>query len=120
MDKVLQMLAIHNQPPPPAMNEKTMTTEPTNVVWLSFGLPLGYTPPGYVPFANGVSFVLPPVNNTENQVGATLVQSVNVPSQEVPEDLKDAYQGPEFVPGEPRFDFAIPHPGGSKTKIQGY
>jgi hypothetical protein len=66
MDRVLEILANQNQPPPSAVNEETVTTEPTNMVWPLFGLPLGYTPPGYVPLADGVSFVPPPVNTTEN------------------------------------------------------
>ncbi|KAK2449436.1 hypothetical protein QL285_008633 [Trifolium repens] len=118
MDQVLEMLANRNQPSPPVMNEETATTEPANVVWPTFGLPPGYTPPGYVPLANGVPFVSPPVNNTENQTGATLVQPRLVPSQGIQEDPKEAYLGPEIQSGEPKLDFAIPQLEEAKIKFK--
>ncbi|KAK2396599.1 hypothetical protein QL285_058245 [Trifolium repens] len=108
MDRVLEMLANRNQPSPPIVNEETAITEPANVVWPAFGLPPGYTPPGYVPLADEFAFVPPPVNNTENQAGATLVQPEPVPSQEVQEDPRNAYLGPEIQSGEPKLDFSIP------------
>jgi hypothetical protein len=117
MDQVLEKLANRNQPPP-FVNEETPTTEPANMVWPAFGLLPGYTPPGYVPLADGVPFVPPPANNTENQAGATLVQSGHVPSQEVQGDPRDAYLGPEIHSGEPKFDFAIPQLEEAKQKFK--
>ncbi|KAK2442930.1 hypothetical protein QL285_014077 [Trifolium repens] len=118
MDQVLEMLANRNQPSPPVVNEETVTTEPANVVWPTFGLPPGYTPPGYVPLADGVPFVPPPVNSTENQTGATLVQPRLVPSQGIQEDPKEAYLGPEIQSGEPKLDFAIPQLEEAKMKFK--
>ncbi|KAK2400686.1 hypothetical protein QL285_050362 [Trifolium repens] len=115
MDQVLEMLANRNQPSPPVVNEETATTEPANVVWPTFGLPPGYTPPGYVPLADGFPFVPPPANSTENQTAATLVQPRLVPSQE---DPKEAYIGPEIQSGEPRLDFAIPQLEEAKMKFK--
>ncbi|KAK2422365.1 hypothetical protein QL285_032905 [Trifolium repens] len=117
MDQVLEMLANRSRPPP-LVNEETATTEPANVVWPTFGLPPGYTPPGYVPLADGFAFVPPPVNNTENQAGATLVQLEPVPSQEVQEDPRNAYLGPEIQSGEPKSDFAVPQLEEAKMKFK--
>ncbi|KAK2410447.1 hypothetical protein QL285_045810 [Trifolium repens] len=118
MDRVLELLAAQNQPPTPAVNVKAVTTEPASVVWPAFGLPPGYTPPGYVPLADGVPFVPPPVNSTENQTGATLVQPRLVPSQEIQEDPKEAYLGPEIQSGEPKLDFAFPQLEEAKMKFK--
>ncbi|KAK2416027.1 hypothetical protein QL285_038459 [Trifolium repens] len=117
MDQALEMLANRNQPPPLVI-EETTTNEPANVVWPTFGLPPGYTPPGYVPLADGVPFVPPPVNNTENQTGAILVQPRLVPSQEIQEDPKEAYLGPEMQSGEPKLDFAFPQLEEAKMKFK--
>jgi hypothetical protein len=117
MDQVLEMLANRSRPPP-LVNEETAITEPANVVWPTFGLPPGYTPPGYVPLADGFAFVPTPVNNTENQAGATLVQPEPVPSQEVQEDPRNAYLGPEIQSGEPKPDFAFPQLEEAKMKFK--
>ncbi|KAK2356739.1 hypothetical protein QL285_094067 [Trifolium repens] len=118
MDKVLELLAAQNQPPPPAVSVEAVTTESTGVVWSAFGLPPRYTPPGYVPLADGATSVPPPVNNVHNQTGATLVQPGPVPSQEVQEDPKEAYLGPEIQSGEPTFDFAFPQLEEAKMKFK--
>ncbi|KAK2437900.1 hypothetical protein QL285_022735 [Trifolium repens] len=117
MDQVLEMLANRSRPPP-LVNEETATTEPANVAWPTFGLPPGYTPPGYVPLADGVAFVPPLVNNTENQAGTTLVQPEPVPSQEVQEDPRNAYLGPEIQSGELKPDFAFPQLEEAKMKFK--
>ncbi|KAK2422686.1 hypothetical protein QL285_033199 [Trifolium repens] len=118
MDQVLEILLNRNQPSPPVVTEETTTNEPANVVWPAFGLPPGYTPPGYVPLADGVPFVPPPVNNTENQTGAILIQPRLVPSQEIQEDPKEAYLGPEMQSGEPKLDFAFPQLEEAKMKFK--
>ncbi|KAK2389663.1 hypothetical protein QL285_063239 [Trifolium repens] len=118
MDQVLEMLANRNQPPPPLVIEDTATTEPANMVWPAFGLPPGHTPPGYVPLAGRGTFVPPPVNSAENQTGAILVQPRLVPSQEIQEDPKEAYLGPEIQSGEPKFDFDIPQLEEAKMKFK--
>jgi hypothetical protein len=109
MDKVLELLAAHNQPPPPAVNVEAPTTEPTSVVWPAFGLPPGYTPPGYVPLADEATFVPPQANNAENQAETT---------QQVQEDPRDAYQGPEMQSGGPKLGFAIPQLEEAKMKFK--
>jgi hypothetical protein len=118
MDRVLEMLANRNQPPPPVVNVEAPTTEPASMVWPAFGLPPGYTPPGYVPLADGGTFVPPPVNNAENHTGVTLVQPRPVPSQEVQEDPRDAYLGPEIQSGGPKIDFDIPQLEEAKMKFK--
>jgi hypothetical protein len=118
MDRVLELLAAQNQPPPPAVNVEAVTTEPTSVVWPAFGLPPGYIPPGYVPLADGATSVPPLANNAENQAGAILVQSGPFPSQQVQEDPKDAYLGPEMQSSGPKFDFAIPKLDEAKLKFK--
>ncbi|KAK2423098.1 hypothetical protein QL285_033575 [Trifolium repens] len=119
MDQVLEMLANRNQPPPPpAVNVETPTTELANMVWPAFGLPPGYTPLGYTSLADGATFVPPPANSTENQTVATLVQPRPVPSQEVQEDPRDAYLGPEIQSGGPKIDFDIPQLEEAKMKFK--
>ncbi|KAK2369043.1 hypothetical protein QL285_082199 [Trifolium repens] len=118
MDQVLEMLANRNQPPPPVVNVEAPTTEPASMVWPAFGLPPGYTPPGYVPLADGGTFVPSPVNRAENHTGATLVQQRPVPSQEVQEDPRDAYLGPEIQSGGPKLDFDIPQLEEAKMKFK--
>ncbi|WJX33570.1 hypothetical protein P8452_21764 [Trifolium repens] len=107
MDRVLEILANQNQPPPPAANEEVVTTEAANVVWPPFDLPLGYTPPGYVPLADGASLIQPPINTAENQARTTVVRPGNVTSQESPEYPREVYQGPEPANGEPVTNSAI-------------
>ncbi|WJX20399.1 hypothetical protein P8452_09959 [Trifolium repens] len=119
MDQVLEMLANRNQPPPPlAVNVEAPTTELANMVWPAFGLLPGYTPLGYTSLADGATFVPPPANSTENQAGATLVQPGPVPSQEVQEDPRNAYLGPEIQSGEPKLDFAFPQLEEAKMKFK--
>jgi hypothetical protein len=108
MDKVLELLAAQNQPPPPVVNVEAQTTEPTSVVWPAFGLPPGYALPGYVPLADGAT----PANNTENQTGATLIQPRPAPAPLIQEDPKEV----DF--GEPVSDFAIPQLEEAKQKFR--
>jgi hypothetical protein len=100
------------------VNEETVTTETENVVWPPFGLPLGYTPLGYVPPTDEASLVPPPVNITENQPRTTVVQPGNVTSQESPKDCREVYQGPELVNGEPMTNSAIPQLEEARQKFK--
>ncbi|KAK2399393.1 hypothetical protein QL285_049212 [Trifolium repens] len=118
MDKVLELLAAQNQPPPPVVSAEAVTTESTGVVWPAFGLPPGYTPPGYVPLADGATSVPPPVNNVQSQAGVIVGQSGPFPSQQAQEDPKDAYLGPEMQSSGPKFDFAIPQLDEAKLKFK--
>jgi hypothetical protein len=98
MDRVLEMLANQNQPPPPPVtNGETSNNDAANVVWPAFGLPPGYTPPVYG--ANGVQ---PPANNTENRAGTVTGQTGATLVQELPEDNREVYLGPELISGEPK------------------
>ncbi|KAK2451563.1 hypothetical protein QL285_010606 [Trifolium repens] len=118
MDQVLEMLLNRNKPSPPVVNVEAPPTEPANMVWPAFGLPPGYTPPGYAPLADGDTFVMPPANNAENQTVATLVQPRPVPSQEIQKDPRDAYLGPEIQGCGPKLDFDIPQLEEAKMKFK--
>ncbi|MCI48373.1 hypothetical protein A2U01_0069616, partial [Trifolium medium] len=103
-----------NQPAQPAVVEKTVPTTLTsqegssaqNTVRPHYGLPVGYTPPGYMP-----TEIQPAPQNTQatpNQ-GETLntqprvssVQQGFTAQQENLDDPRNAYQGPELLEDAP-------------------
>jgi hypothetical protein len=118
MDKVLELLAAQNQPPPPAVHVGAVTTEPGSVVWPAYGLPPGYTPPGYMPLADGATSVPPPANDPEIQAGATPVQPGPISAQQSQEDPRDVYLGPDMQNSGPKLDAAIPQLEEVKLKFK--
>ncbi|MCH90116.1 hypothetical protein A2U01_0011023 [Trifolium medium] len=88
----------------------------SNAPWPLYGLPVGYTPPGYVPPpTEGPTIAqviqVPVGNNNEvpaNQLGTPHAQLRRATPQENFEDPRNAYQGPDPQNGGPGTNFAIP------------
>jgi hypothetical protein len=118
MDRVLELLAAQNQPPPPAVNVEAVTTEPASVVWPAYGLPPGYTPPGYIPLADGATSIPPPVNHPEVQAGATSAQPRPTLVQQGQDDPQDVYHGPDMQNNGSKFDMSIPQLEEAKLKFK--
>ncbi|MCH86722.1 hypothetical protein A2U01_0007582 [Trifolium medium] len=108
LDRVLEILANLNRPPPPVVVENAAVIGPipprdpssSNVPWPPYGLPIGYTPPGYMPPLTEGPTIAQAIqvhvgNNTEvpaNQPGAPQAQLGRATPQENIEDPRNAYQ----------------------------
>ncbi|KAK2417464.1 hypothetical protein QL285_039761 [Trifolium repens] len=104
MDRVLEMLATQNQPSAPTANAETATNEPASMVWPVYGLPPGYTPPGYVPLEDGATSVPPPVNHSGIPTGAISTQPRPTTVQQDHEDPLDVYHGTDMQNSGSKFE----------------
>ncbi|MCI46116.1 hypothetical protein A2U01_0067356, partial [Trifolium medium] len=81
--------------------------------WPLYGLPVGYTPPGYIPteVQQAPRNTQAPQNQAETlntQLRVFSVLQGFTSQQENLDDLRNAYQGPELLEDTPKVTFAVP------------
>ncbi|XP_045795586.1 uncharacterized protein LOC123890085 [Trifolium pratense] len=130
LDKALELLFNLNKAAQPVVVETAIPapqggTSAVNTVWPTFGLPVGYTPSGYVPTSTevqpGPQNVQVPVNQVEVPNGHTRVPSIQqgfLLSKESLEDPRNTYHGIEMPYDGTGVNFVVPQMEEAQQKFK--